>query len=58
MPRRMEKTTCFRNSDQLDELLRKINAETSIPMSNLIRHCLLIEAPKLAKKYGIDVKGN
>ena len=58
MPRRMEKTTCFRNTDQLDELLKKISEASGIPVSSLIRHCLLTETSKLAKQYGIDTKGD
>lgn len=58
MPKRMIKTTCFRNDEKLDQLLKKISAETSVPVSHLIRHCLLIETPKLAKKYGVEIDEN
>ena len=55
MPKRMVKTTCFRNDEKLDMLLKKISSETSIPVSHLIRHCLIIQIPKLAKKYGVVI---
>lgn len=58
MPRRMEKTTCFRNTEHLDELLKKISDKSGIPVSSLIRHCLTIQTVKLAQEYGIDVKSN
>jgi predicted DNA-binding protein len=58
MPKRMEKTTCFRNTEHLDELLKKISDKSGIPVSSLIRHCLTIQTVKLAKEYGIDVNGN
>ena len=57
MPRRMEKTICFRNSEHLSNLLQKISEKSNIPVSSLIRHCLTIQTPKLAKEYGIDVDG-
>jgi len=54
----MEKTTCFRNTEHLDELLKKISDKSGIPVSSLIRHCLTIQTVKLAQEYGIDVKSN
>lgn len=54
MPRRMEKTTCFRIPKKLDDVLKKISEASGIPVSSIIRHCVLTETAKLAKQYGID----
>ena len=58
MPKRMDKTTCFRNTEHLDSLLKRISLASGIPVSSLIRHLLLTGAQPLAKQYGIDVNGN
>jgi hypothetical protein len=54
----MEKTVCFRMKKHMDESLRELSKASSIPVSSLIRHCVITEAPKLAKQYGITINGN
>lgn len=51
----MEKTLCFRIKKHMDEGLREISKASNIPVSSLIRHCVITEAPKLAKQYGINI---
>ena len=51
----MEKTTCFRIKAHIDEALSRISESSGIPKSELIRHCIITEMPKLAKQYGIEI---
>ena len=53
MNEKMEKTTCFRIMPHIDEDLDAISKESGLPKSELIRHCIITEVPKLKNIYGI-----
>jgi predicted DNA-binding protein len=53
MNEKMEKTTCFRIMAHTDEELDAISKESGLPKSELIRHCIITEVPKLKEIYGI-----
>ena len=55
MNEKMEKTTCFRIKAHIDDALRRISKESGLPKSELIRHCIITEVPKLAKQYGVEI---